>query len=104
MAFLLAGLLVAGPRAALCSPWPWAAAGIALVLWTPNLVWQAVHGWPQLEQPAAIAAGSSGTSESRWLFLPFQLVLIGPLLVPVWAAGLWRLARDPRLRPYRAFP
>ena len=107
VAFLLAGLsvglLVAGPRAALRSRWPWAAAGIALVLWTPNLVWQAVHGWPQLELSAAIAAGSSGTSEPRWLFLPFQLVLISPLLVPVWAAGLWRLARDPGLRPYRAF-
>lgn len=34
--------------------------------------------------------------------MPFQLLLIGPLLVPVWAAGLWRLARDPELRLYRA--
>ncbi|MBA2574736.1 MAG: glycosyltransferase family 39 protein [Nocardioidaceae bacterium] len=107
VAFLLAGLaiglLVAGPRAAMRNPWPWAAAAIALMLWAPNLVWQAVHGWPQLELSAAIAAGGSGTSEPWWSFLPFQLVLISPLLVPVWAAGLWRLARDPGLRTYRAF-
>lgn len=100
---LVVGLLVAGPRAALRSPWPWAAAGIALVLWTPHLVWQAMHGWPLLELSTAIAAGSSGSSQPRWLFLPFQLVLISPLLVPVWAAGLWRLARDPGLRTYRTF-
>lgn len=107
VAFLLAGLavglLLAGPRAALRSPWPWGGAGIALMLWMPNLVWQAAHGWPQLKLSAAIAAGGSGTSEAWWLFLPFQLVLISPLLVPVWAAGLWRLVRDPALRPYRAF-
>lgn len=107
VAFLLAalaiGVLVAGPRETLRSPWPWAATGIVLVLWLPNLVWQAANGWPQVELSAAIAAGSSGTSEPWWLFLPFQLVLVSPLLVPVWAAGLWRLARDPGLRAYRAF-
>jgi len=103
LAGLAAGLLLVGPRAPLRSPWLWAAAFLALTLWSPYLVWQAGHGWPQLQLSGAIASGSSGTSEPRWLFLPYQLVLISPLLVPVWAAGWWRLARDPRLRPYRAF-
>ena len=70
VAFLLAGLavglLVAGPRAALRSPWPWAAAGIALVLWTPNLggcffsniwVWLLTRG---------NAAGAAGTARRGW--------------------------------------
>ena len=33
--------------------------------------------------------------EAGLAFLPFQLVLVSPLLVPVWALGWWRLARDP---------
>ena len=107
VAFLLAalagGLLLVGPRALLRSPWPWLAAAVAMVMWAPYLAWQATHGWPQLELSGAIASGSSGTSEPRWLFLPFQVVLISPLLAPIWAAGLWRLARDPALRLYRAF-
>lgn len=107
VALFLAGLVVAlslvGPRAPLRTPWLWLAAAVALALWAPYLLWQAAHGWPQLELSGAIAAGSSGTSEPRWLFLPFQLVLVSPLLVPVWAAGLWRLARDPQLAPFRAF-
>ncbi len=107
VAFLLValavGILVAGPRERLRSPWPWAGAGIALVLWIPNLVWQARHGWPLVELSEAIAGGSSGTSEPRELFLPMQLVLVSPFLVPIWAAGLWRLARSPALRAYRAF-
>jgi hypothetical protein len=96
-------VLVAGPRSALRSPWPWLGGLIALALWAPNLVWQAANGFPQLELSAAIAAGSSGTSEPWYIFLPFQLVLVSPVLVPVWALGWWRLARDPRLRPWRAF-
>ena len=107
VAFLLAalavGLLLVGPRSRLRSPWPWFGAGIALLVWTPALVWQATHGWPQLELSEAIASGSSGTSEPPELFVPMQLVLISPMLVPVWAAGLWRLARSPALLASRTF-
>ena len=106
-AFLLAavvlGVLAVGPRAALRSPWPWTGGLLAGVLWAPNLVWQAANGWPQFEVAEAIAAGGSGTSEPWYLFLPFQLVLVSPLLVPVWMAGLWRLARDPAVRTWRSF-
>ena len=100
---LLVGLMAAGPRAVLRSPWLWAGVALAAGLWTPNLIWQATHGWPQLELSRAIASGSSGTSEPAVLFVPYQLVLISPLLVPVWVAGLVRLLRDPALRAVRSF-
>ena len=103
LAGVLVGVLLAGPRPALRSRWPWLGALLALALWAPNLVWQAAHGFPQLELSAAIAAGSSGTSEPWYLFVPYQLLLVSPLLVPMWVAGWWRLARDPALRPWRAF-
>ena len=92
-----------GPRAALRSRWPWLGGLIALALWAPNLAWQAMHGWPQLALSAAIAGGSSGTSQPGWTVLPFQLVLVSPLLCPIWLVGLVRLARDPALRTWRAF-
>jgi 4-amino-4-deoxy-L-arabinose transferase-like glycosyltransferase len=103
LAAVVAGLLAVGPRRVLVSPWPWAGGLLALAVWAPNLVWQATNGWPQLELAEAIAGGSSGTSEPWYLFLPFQLVLVSPLLVPVWAAGWWRLVRDPAVRTWRAF-
>jgi 4-amino-4-deoxy-L-arabinose transferase-like glycosyltransferase len=103
LAAVVLGVLAVGPRTALRSPWPWLGGLLAAVGWAPNLLWQAANGWPQLELADAIAAGSSGTSEPWYLFLPFQLVLVSPLLVPVWAAGWWRLARDPALRRWRAF-
>ena len=87
VAAVLVGVMAVGPRAAFRSPWPWAGGLVALALWAPNLVWQALNGWPQLRLAEAIAAGSSGTSEPWYLFLPFQLVLVSPLLVPIWASG-----------------
>lgn len=98
---LLAGVLIAGPRELLRNRWVWAGAAIAVVLWLPWLIWQADHGWPQLEVSAAIAGGGSTSSQPRWAFLPFQLLLVGPVLAPVWIVGLVRLVRDPDLRAYR---
>lgn len=94
-AVVLAALAVVGPR------WPfrsrWLAAGVlaAVVLAAPYLAWQATHGWPQLTIAGNIAGSAEG---GRVGFLPFQLLLVSPLLVPVWLAGLvtaWR-RRSPR--------
>jgi dolichyl-phosphate-mannose-protein mannosyltransferase len=107
IAFLLAGLgvglLLAGPRQTLRSPWLWAGAAVALLLWAPWLAWQAAHGWPQLDVSSAVANGSSTSSKPRWAFLPFQLLLVSPLLAPVWIAGLVALLRRPGLRRFRFF-
>ncbi|HEV7752920.1 MAG TPA: glycosyltransferase family 39 protein [Baekduia sp.] len=107
IAFLLAalgaGVVVAGPRDLLRSRWLWAGVAIALALWAPWLVWQDRHGWPQLDVSSEIAAGGSASSQPRWAFLPFQFLLVSPVLAPVWIAGLAALLRRPALRPFRLF-
>jgi hypothetical protein len=107
IAFLLAGLgvgiVVAGPRRLLRSGWLWAGLAAALLLWSPWLVWQSRHGWPQLDVSSSIASGGSASSQPRWALLPFQFLLVSPVLAPVWIAGLVALARRQRLRPFRLF-
>ena len=102
VAFLLlgvaCGLLAVGPRDVLRTRWPWAGAAVALLLWSPHLLWQAQAGWPALEVASSVAAGNSVSAEPPELFLPFQLVLVSPFLAPVWMAGLVALWRAPRLR------
>ncbi|MCD0447026.1 glycosyltransferase family 39 protein [Glycomyces sp. A-F 0318] len=93
-------LLAVGPRGALASKWLWTGAGLALAIGSPNLVYQAVNGWPQLEMASAIAEGDG--AENRVLLLPFQFVLLGTFLVPVWIAGVAALLRRPEWRPVRA--
>jgi Dolichyl-phosphate-mannose-protein mannosyltransferase len=67
------------------SPWPWAAIGIALLLWAPTLAWQAVNGWPQLTMAARIAQYAD---DNRAQVVPLLWLFAGPLLFPVSAAGL----------------
>lgn len=104
--FLVAGLVVGvaivGPRRILGSPWLYAGAAVALALWTPYLVWQAQHGWPELSVAKSIAAGNSGTSSPRPLFIPLQILMIGFFFAPMYVAGLWRLLRNPAYRWCRA--
>jgi hypothetical protein len=92
--FLLLALAACRPR----SRGPLVAGAIALGIGLPYLVWQARHGWPQLDVARSIAEGGSGSSVSRPLLLPFLLLQTGPWLLPVWALGLRRLLRDPALQ------
>jgi 4-amino-4-deoxy-L-arabinose transferase-like glycosyltransferase len=107
IAFLLASLgaslLAVGPRRVLRSWWPWAGLAIAALIWAPWLLWQAQHGWPQLKVSSAIAHGGSASSQSRWALLPFQFLLVSPVLAPVWIAGLVALLHRPHWRPFRFF-
>jgi hypothetical protein len=73
----------------------WAGAAIAIVLWSPWILWQADHGWPQIDVSSSIAAGQSTSSQPWWAIVPFQFLLVSPLLAPVWIAGLMGLLRDP---------
>lgn len=93
-----AATLLAGPREILRTRGPWLAAAIAVVLAAPYFVWQVAHGLPQLDVAHAIANGGSGTSASRWVLLPMQLVIVGPWLSPIWITGLVVLWRQPRMR------
>jgi 4-amino-4-deoxy-L-arabinose transferase-like glycosyltransferase len=97
-AFGIAGLaigLLLGNREVMATPWLAAGIALALVLWAPNLWWQAQHGWPQLE-----FAGTLRDYGQTPLILPAQLLLLGAgaiLAVP----GIGWLARDSAARPYR---
>ena len=81
------------------SPWLWAGAALAVALWLPNLLWQAHHGWPQLELAAKIAEEEAAAN--RVELLPLQLLMVGPLLAPLWLGGLWWLLRRAEARAYR---
>jgi len=98
---LLAGVAIAGPRRLLRNPYVWAGAAIALVLWSPWIVWQAGNGWPQLDVSRSIAQGGSTSSEPWWAIVPFQVLLAGPPLAPLWITGLVVLFRAPALRDVR---
>jgi 4-amino-4-deoxy-L-arabinose transferase-like glycosyltransferase len=98
---LFVGLcLTRSARHHLRSPWPWAGGLLALLLWLPNLLWQASHNWPVFELSADIAeefGGVGGAVE----YLVLSLVIFSPLMTVVWLMGLRGLFRREEWEPLR---
>ena len=89
---LALGILASQYRPVLGTSWPWLGAGIAAVLWAPNVVWQATHGWPQLSMASALHHQNS-TAANYISGLPAQLVALGLLASALGVAGfvvLWQ--------------
>ncbi len=99
LAGIAVGVIVAGPRELLRRKALWISAGIAVVLWAPNLYWQATHGWPQLGMTGVIAEDADWGG--RVGLIPMQAAIMGGTLAVIWIAGLWRLLRT--RTPFRLF-
>jgi 4-amino-4-deoxy-L-arabinose transferase-like glycosyltransferase len=98
---LVGGLLIVGPRRPLLSPWPWIGAGLAVLIGLPNFLYQILNDFPQAHMASAIADNKG--ADDRVQLIPFQLILLGVVFVPVWVAGIVTLFRNRELRPIRAF-
>ncbi|GAB2898647.1 glycosyltransferase family 39 protein [Streptomyces deserti] len=92
-------LLAVGPRALLRRRALWAGAAVAAVTSVPGLVWQARHGWPQLEMSGVLA--DENILGGRVGFLPYLVVLAGFVFTVVLGYGLVRLLRSAEFAPYR---
>jgi hypothetical protein len=89
-----AGLLLTRFRGHLKTRGPYLAAGTALILFSPYVIWNVAHGYPHLEFMKNAAAGKySELTRSR--FLVDQLVNMNPPTVFVALLGLcWYLFSD----------
>ena len=90
------GLVLTRQRRELLTPWPWLGLAIAVVLFAPNLLWQAQHDWPSLIYTRNHQADIA--QDPRSAYGLEQLLLFGPLLLPLAALGYWQLWRDARFR------
>jgi hypothetical protein len=99
---VVAGLVLTPARKMLWNRWCLLGGTVALLIFLPNLVWLIQHDFPMLELLANIRASQRNVSLSSLQFLLQQVVLLNPLTLPLWLAGLGYLFFNCEGRAYRA--
>ncbi|MFQ6610912.1 MAG: glycosyltransferase family 39 protein [Fidelibacterota bacterium] len=83
------GLLLTPHRKKFTNKWLWISVLIVLIIWSPNLYWQHVQGWPFFEHMRVLSANQL-TNVNPFVFLLVQL-LINLYADPIWLLGLYFL-------------
>ena len=97
---LAAALLLTDLRRHLATPWPYAAAGIALLVFSPYIVWNITHDFAHLEFIRSASAGKySGLT--RLDFLAGQAIELNPVNMLLWVPGLLFLLFNREGRRFR---
>ena len=93
-------------RRTLCTPWPWLAAAIALVVFAPNIAWNASHGWMTFAKQFGRVGAAGLQPGYLGKFLFDQVFLLNPMIVVFVALAVRRRAGWPLLAvaaPFAAY-
>ncbi len=95
-------LAVSDGRPLLRTRGPWLAAGIALLLWAPNLIWQQQHAWVSVDFFSSQHADTaSDTGPASFVAEGVAFLGAATVLAAIGVVSLWR---RPRLRPLALVP
>ena len=86
-AALVVGLLLTPARKYLASKWLWLGGLIAFAFLLPYIGWEIANGWPTLEFWKMYAGGKT-YPVTPVEFLLQQIVILHPISLPLWLAGL----------------
>ena len=76
---------------------PLLAGAVAMLIWAPNLAWDATHHWQNLTVATSITNLQGGIVRSLTQIPVLALVLLGPALVVIWYRGVrWLTSADHR--------
>jgi len=98
---LAVGLLLTPERKLLANKWLWIAAGIAFLVFLPNLIWNIHHHWPFFELMGNIKASGRDIETGPLQYVGRQILMMQPLVFPIWLAGLLFLFFSRKGKPYR---
>jgi 4-amino-4-deoxy-L-arabinose transferase-like glycosyltransferase len=98
---LLVGVVATPLRRQLLTPWPWAGALLALLIFAPNLLWQVQHNFVYLDFVKEIHERDIRWHRTDGFWVEQLYANTGPLLTPLWLAGLAFLAFAQSMRKYR---
>jgi hypothetical protein len=98
---LVAGLLLTPQRRLLFTRWTVFGGLIACAVFLPFVIWNAANSWASVQYWASYSA-NHGIAGSPLDFLINQILVMNPLSLPLWGAGLWYFFSSRGAR-YRVF-
>lgn len=93
-------LVLTSDRKWLVTKWPYISGGLVFLLFSPYIIWNAMHGWPTLEFIGNTA--DKYDSQSPLTFLSGQLLINNPSNIIVWVAGIVWLMKNWSIVPIRS--
>lgn len=100
---LALGMLMTPERKYLRTTGPWITALIAFFIFLPHLIWQFVNAYPTLEFIKNAGSGKYAAVSPVTMFLQ-QALLMNPLTLPIWVAGLVFFMVSRSVKPLRILP
>jgi 4-amino-4-deoxy-L-arabinose transferase-like glycosyltransferase len=98
---LVVGTLATRNRRYLGSPWLWSGAGLALVIWLPNLLWQVQNHWITLNFLASIHTRDVQAGQANSFLIDQVLFNLNPVMLFLVIAGLYYFWFAPSGQRYR---
>jgi len=86
---VLTGVVLTPLRRELTKPWIWIGGAVAAVIFLPNVIWQVQHHFPTLEDLNNVKVSGKNVVLPPGAFVKQQIMMMHPILFPVWLAGLW---------------
>jgi 4-amino-4-deoxy-L-arabinose transferase-like glycosyltransferase len=101
VAGLVGGVLFTNARRYWASPWLWGGAALSLLIFAPNLIWQAQHNFISLEFLINIHARDVEIGRTGGYLIEQFIVAANLFTVPFWGAGLYFYFFKPAGARYR---
>jgi hypothetical protein len=98
---IVVGLLLTPQRRVFLNPWIWIGGFAAFLIFLPNLLWNIHNQWPFVQLMHNIRADGRDVVLPLPQFFLQQMLLIDPIIAPIWIRGLIAFFASPGLKPYR---
>jgi hypothetical protein len=86
-------VLFTAQRREFAKPWIWLGFGMAVLIFLPNLSWQIHNHFPTIEDLENVRKTGKNLVVGPVAFMGQQILLVQPVLLPMWLAGLWHFFR-----------
>ncbi len=98
---IVVGLLLTEQRKIFAKKWIWLGGALAFLVFLPNFLWNVRNHWPFAELMHNIKADGRDVVLSPVAYFAQQVLIIHPILAPMWIIGVIAFFFSARLKPYR---